>query len=40
MVVGILRLAANAPKAAKRISSIAKDGSKINKLDYERNYFY
>ena len=39
MVVGILRLAANAPKAAKRISSIAKDGSKINRLDYERTIF-
>ena len=39
MVVGILRLAANVPKAAKRISAVARDGSKISKLDYERTPF-
>ena len=40
MVVGILRLAHNAPKAAKRISTLAKDGSRLNnKLDYERTIF-
>jgi hypothetical protein len=39
MVVGILRLAANAPKLAKRIPTLAKDGSKITKLDYERTPF-
>ena len=39
MVVGILRLAANLPKAAKRIPAVASDGSKITKLNIPRTIF-
>ena len=39
MVAGILRLATQVPKLAKRVKLISKDGGKSSGLDFDRNIF-